>query len=85
MENAEILREFYGRLHREFDHLAPVIIAVIVEELGGQRLTFPDRRTMDRMERDRRIRTRFNGCNGQELALAFDLSPRQIRTIVSDK
>jgi hypothetical protein len=26
MENAEILREFYGRLHREFDHLAPVII-----------------------------------------------------------
>jgi len=55
----------------------------IVCELGGIRIYFPDYIRFSRMERDHKIRSLYNGANGVELALRFDLSQNQIRNIIN--
>ncbi|WP_305043865.1 Mor transcription activator family protein [Geoalkalibacter sp.] len=83
-DNAEILAQLYDRLHREFGRLAPVIIQVYAEEVGGLRLTFPDLQTLYRTERNRRIRVEFDGANTEELAIKYRLKKRQVRRIVQE-
>jgi len=75
----------YGRLHREFEQMAPAIIQVLTEELGDRRVTFPGRRVLERIARDRQIRVEFNGSNLHELALKYEISPRRVRAILRDK
>ena len=81
-ENAEVLECFFGRLERELGELAPAVVKMMAEELGGCRLTFPDLGELERQQRDRLIRARFTGSNHQELALRFSLSERQIRNVL---
>jgi len=84
-ENGEVIRELFDRLHREFGRLAPQIIKVMAESVGGVRLTFPDLQDLYRQERDRRIHLEFNGGNHEELAILYRLRPRQIRKILNKK
>jgi Mor family transcriptional regulator len=81
-ENGEVIRELFDRLHREFGRMAPQIIQVMVECVGGCRLTFPDLQDLYRQERNRRITNEFNGGNHEELAIKYRLKVRQIRRIV---
>jgi len=45
------------------------IIRVIVEELGGMRITIPGFKDIYREERNRKICNLFNGANHKELAI----------------
>ncbi len=82
-EHQEIIAQLFDRLHREFGRMAPQIIQVMVECVGGCRLTFPDLQDIWRQERNRRIRLEFNGANVEELAILYRLTPRMVRYIVN--
>jgi len=83
-ENGEVIRDLFDRLHREFGRLAPQIIQVMVESVGGVRLTFPDLQDIYRAERNRRIRAEFTGANHEELAIKYRLKVRRIRRILHE-
>lgn len=48
--------------------------------IGGGEVRYVAKR--DRVERDRRIRAEFNGCNLEEVARKYSVSSRQARRIV---
>ena len=80
--NQEAVEELFGRLQREFGNMAPTIIKVMVETVGGLRLTFPDSQDLYRAERNRRIRNEFTGFNYEELAIKYRLKRLQVRRII---
>ena len=62
---------------------AQAIIRILVEELGGIRLTFPDFADLDRAARNARIRQQFDdGAKVGELAQNHDLHPNHIWRIL---
>jgi Mor family transcriptional regulator len=81
-DHTDVIAQLFERLHNEFGRLAPQIIQVMVEVVGGYRMTFPDFHDLYRAERNRRIRNEFNGGNHAELGIKYRLKPRQIRRIV---
>ena len=71
------------RLCTDFGEAKGTAIAhTITEELGGLRLSVPQRRRMSREKRNMRMRARFQGNNYDELAADFGLSSRQVRNII---
>lgn len=60
---------------------AAKIMQSSIAAIGGERMTFPSLRDLQRRERARRICTVFCG-NYQETAARFDLSEEQIRRII---
>jgi len=82
-ENCEAIDQLFERLHQEFGNLAPLIIRLMVESIGGMRITFPDLQDLYRQARNRQIRNEFTGFNLVELGFKYRLKPRQIRRIVS--
>ncbi|MDH4319896.1 MAG: hypothetical protein OEV73_00205 [Desulfobulbaceae bacterium] len=84
-ENRELIDQYAARLVQEFGAEAgAAIMLVLVEELGGFRITVPTMDELNREARDHRIRLLFNGANVGELAERFGLCPRQIRRIVNE-
>ena len=81
--NHDAVEELFGRLQREFGNMAPLIVTVMAETVGGLRITFPDLQDMYRAERNRRIRNEFTGINYEELSIKYRLKPRQVRRILS--
>lgn len=80
-----LLNQCESRLCSEFGlESGRAIMLVIIEELGGFRITVPTKDELDREMRDRRIRTLFDGFNTSELGQRFGLSSRQIRRIVNE-
>lgn len=82
--NQDIVAELFGRLQREFGNMAPLIIKVMVETVGGVRITFPDLQDLYRSERNRRLRNEFTGFNYEELAIKYRLKCRQVRRILTN-
>lgn len=83
-ENREALKQFIGRIYREFGRgFGQTIILAFFEELGGMRITVPTIKELAQEDRDRRIRLQFNGVNYVELAARWGLSDRQVRRIVN--
>lgn len=82
-ENSEAIDQLFKRLHKEFGNLAPMIIRLMVESIGGMRITFPDLQDLYREARNRQIRREFTGFNHVELGIKYTLKSRQIRRIVS--
>ena len=82
--NQEAVEELFGRLHREFGNMAPTIIKIMVETVGGLRLTFPDLQDLYRAERNRRLHNEFTGFNYEELAIKYRLRVRWVRKIIND-
>ncbi len=62
---------------------SPRIINKMVSVLGGSRVTFPDLKYLYRQERDKRIRTEFNGVNYEELAIKYGIKTRWVREILA--
>lgn len=81
-ENSEAIDQLFERLQREFGNLAPLIIQVMVESIGGMRITFPGLRDLYRQARNRQIKREFTGFNHVELGIKYKLKTRQIRRIV---
>lgn len=81
-EHSEVVSQLFSRLQGEFGNMAPQIIKVMVEVVGGYRITFPDFQDLYRAERNRRLRNEFNGANYDELAIKYRLRVRQVRRIV---
>lgn len=82
--NQDAVEELFGRLQREFGNMAPLIIKVMAEMVGGLRLTFPDLQDIYRAERNRRIQNEFTGFNYEELAIKYRLKCRQVRRILTN-
>lgn len=61
------------------------IMRKFIVELKGCRISFPDYDDFYREERDRKIRSMFNGSNYKELALMFDMSVSWIWRIVNEE
>jgi Mor family transcriptional regulator len=80
--NAEAVAVCFERLRGRFNGQAGEIIRILVDTLGGRRLTFPSRADLERVQRDEAIKAQFRGSNLQELALRHHRSPRQIRNIL---
>ncbi len=81
-ENSEAIDQLFERLHQEFGNLAPMIIRLMVESIGGMRITFPDLQDLYRQARNRQIKREFTGFNHVELGIKYKLKSRQIRRIV---
>lgn len=81
-DNTEAIEQLFARLQREFGNLAPLIIKVMVDSIGGLRITFPDLQDLYRQERNRLIRNEFTGFNHEELAIKYRLKTRQARRII---
>jgi Mor family transcriptional regulator len=83
-ENQEAVSQLFECLQRELGSLAPAVIKIMAECIGGHRLTFPDLQELYRQERNRRIRVEFTGFNLQELGFKYRLHPKQVRRIVNE-
>lgn len=82
-ENSEAIHGLFKRLCSDFGHSSgEAIIRVIIEEIGGMRVTLPTLKDIYRQERNKKICNLFNGANHQELAIVFNLTVGQIRRIV---
>jgi Mor family transcriptional regulator len=83
-ENREAVQTLFRRLCSDFGHSSgKAIIRVIVEELGGMRITVPGFKDIYREERKRKICNLFNGANHKELAIMFDLTEGSRKEIVN--
>jgi len=81
-ETTDAASQLFARLHSEFGRLAPAIIQVMVECVGGCRMTFPGLQDLYREERNRLIRKEFTGANYEELAIRYRLRVRHVRRII---
>ena len=77
-ETFKEIREEYGA------GIATGVMQIIVMRHGNSRIYIPDPRDVYREERDRKIRSKFNGANLQELAILFRISISQARRIVQE-
>lgn len=88
--NYEIVKELFQEICADFGEASGmIIIKKIVDKWGDRRISVPGYKDLYRMERDKLIRTKFNGANHKELALMFkdpdtglSLSVLQIRRIL---
>ena len=65
--------------------IGPENFRKLMEVYGGAYLYIPKTDSLERMERNERIRAEFDGYNFRELARKYDLTEITIRSIVSDK
>lgn len=57
----------------------------LMAEYGGMSIYIPKDDRLERMERNDKIRSEFDGYNFRELAMKYGLTEVSIRSIVSDK
>lgn len=85
-DNREALEGLFRRLCRDFGEASGMaIIHTIVSEIGGLRVSIPDQQDLDRIERNRRICTRFTGDNIPELCILFNMSESNIRRVIDEE
>lgn len=83
-ENRELLELYEQRLIEMFGAAdARKVVRLLIEVVGGARITVPTLKQIEIEFRDKRIRERFNGFNHSELSMESGLSIRHIRRIVN--
>lgn len=83
-ENRELLELYEQRLVEIFGASdAQKVVRLLIEVVGGARITVPTLKQIEIEFRDKRIRERFNGFNHVELAYEAGLSARHVRRIVN--
>ena len=84
-ENRELLELYEQRLIEMFGASdAQKVVRLLIEVVGGARITVPTLKQIEIEFRDKRIRERFNGFNHSELSMESGLSIRHIRRIVNN-
>ncbi len=82
-ENHDALEGLFDRLRESCgEKPSKEVIKIILEELGGLRISIPTLKELYKKERNKRIREIFNGANHEELAIRFGLSLTHVRWIV---
>lgn len=76
------LEELYNRLCEQQTLTPRVVMQVLVQTLGGERITIPSQGFLGRKERNGRIRNAFHGGNYRELSARFGLTEKMVRRIV---
>jgi Mor family transcriptional regulator len=82
-KETDVVAELLNRLQCEFGALAPLIVQIIVESVGGLRIILPNFKSYYLVERNRRLKNEFTGQNFDELAIKYRLGARQVKRIVS--
>lgn len=81
--NHRELEELYHRLCIISGPLTPqAVIKVIIQTLGGSRVSIPTLKYLERIERDKKIKNAFHGGNYRELAMRFGVTEITVRRIV---
>lgn len=57
---------------------------LLARRCGGSSIYIPKLKSVERPDRNKKIRQEFNGYNFNELAVKYDLTETTIRTIVAD-
>lgn len=93
--NHEMIQSLFKRLYATFgEKSGDEVINIIIQELGGFRVSIPDIKDLNRMERNRKIKAQFLSemKSGDEreriyriLAYRWGMSPVQVRRIVSER
>ncbi len=82
-EGRDAIHAFGKRMIAEYGQsVGAAILQALFEEVGGMRIRVPTITDLQRIQRDDRIRTLFDGRNHQELALRFGLTETHIRRIL---
>ena len=94
-KNYEIVQGLFKRLYATFGAKSgDEVINIIVQELGGFRVSIPDFKDLNRLERNRKIRAQFFSemKSGDEreriyriLAARWGISPVQVRRIINER
>jgi len=78
--------QFVKRLYEEIGNVfGERVLRILIEEIGGLRVSIPDFRELERKERNKKIKNKFNGANVKEIAYYFNISESQVRRIVTGK
>lgn len=86
LDRDEIFRDLSVRLYSEFGkQIRDRVLRLVLEHLGGKRISFPSVGDLARLERNKRIREIFDGSNAIEVAGRFGLKAKQIRRIASSR
>lgn len=81
--NRQELEALYNRLCSMPELLTPqTVMKIIIQTLGGCRISIPTLKYLERFERNKKIRNIFCGGNYRELAIRFGLTESMIRKIV---
>jgi Mor family transcriptional regulator len=85
-ENCKEMRALYDCLCERFGNASgAAIMRMFLLELKGCRISFPDQEDLYREERNRKIKSEFNGDNYQELALRWGLDVAFVWKIINEK
>lgn len=84
---SEVMADIYQAMLKKFSdhHLAASICDALRSYFGGQQIYIAKEKSIENSERDREIWELFNGNNQVELAKAYDLTTRQIHSILSEQ
>lgn len=83
-DNITALLALYSYLCENFGQASgEAIMRKFIMELKGSRISFPDYEDLYREERNRKIKSMFNGSNYKELATIFNLAESWIWRIVN--
>ncbi len=80
--NHKELEELYNRLCMPVKLTPSGAMKILIQTLGGSRISIPTLKYLDRIERDKRIRNEFHGGNYRELSVRFGLTEHSVRRIV---
>ena len=80
--NHKELEELYRRFCDAGQLTPNMAIRIIIQTLGGSRISIPTFKYLERKARNERIRQLFHGGNYRELAARFGVSERRVRAIV---
>jgi Mor family transcriptional regulator len=85
-ETWEALTGLADRMREKFgEPTGAAVMRIVVEELGGLRITVPTVTQLMVSERNEKIRRQFTGDNHGELAIMWGISVRQIRRIINER
>jgi Mor family transcriptional regulator len=83
LENGKMLTDLYDRLsHYSQPLTAEMVMKIIIQTMGGARVSIPTMKYLDRARRNTSIRNAFHGGNYAELAIRFGLTEGMVRKIV---
>jgi len=77
--------DFEGDMIDVVDAVGVTAAKKLLTTFGGESIYFPKPDSVIRAGRDRKIYKEFNGFNFRELAIAYQLTTRQIRIIIQEQ
>lgn len=74
-----------GLDHRKSEEITKLVVGLLTERFGGRQIYIPARRRMVIADRDRVIRSSYNGRNGNALCRRYEISRTRLYQIIRKK